>query len=109
MHPLVLFILATSITHFLVNFAIQIFRKWSSRRKFVNSRGCKPGKLEQKWDILGLRKILRATRAVLSGGILGYTDEIAATYGDTYASSFLGNRVIFTCDPFNIKQVLVSR
>lgn len=109
MHPFVLFVLAAAIFHVLLSLLLNASQKWYSRRKLSQTKGCKPGQLERPWDFLGLRKVVTATRAVLSGDVLSYMDIGFANYGDTYTSNFFGNKVTFTCDAANMKQVLVSR
>ncbi|KAH7137908.1 cytochrome P450 [Dendryphion nanum] len=66
-------------------------------------------RLSHHWDIFGIRIISRIVRSVMNGTILFYMDEIWDMYGDTYTSNILGNKVTFTRDAINIKQLLTSQ
>ncbi|KAK3935709.1 cytochrome P450 [Diplogelasinospora grovesii] len=109
MHPVIVLTVATGCAHLAVVSVLSATRRWASLRRLSQTRGCKAARAEQVWDVLGILKIISAVRAVLSGNILGYMDDLWATRGETYASSFLGQKVIFTCDAAAVKQVLVSR
>lgn len=64
---------------------------------------------EGPYDFLGILKIIRATHHLLNKTALANTIELFERYGETYASKLLTQTVFFTCDPRNIRHVLVTR
>ncbi|KAJ5424805.1 hypothetical protein N7445_010778 [Penicillium cf. griseofulvum] len=64
---------------------------------------------ERPWDILGLVKIYSSTKHLLNETALSNVSALFKCYGDTYASRILTQRVYFTCDPRNIRHVLINR
>ncbi|KAF7562869.1 hypothetical protein G7046_g1290 [Stylonectria norvegica] len=109
MHAILLFFLAAATFYWCTSFGTYAVKQWYARRKLLQTKGCKPGRFEQSWDFLGFRKIVLTIRSVLAGSMLEYTDALWEIQGDTYTSNFLGQKVIFTRDASNIKQLLVSR
>ena len=81
----------------------------SSRKKSPQTRDCKDPPCENPYDFFGLVKTILATRHVLNKTAIANSTELFQTHGTTYTSTIFGSKVLFTCDPQNIKQVLVTR
>lgn len=93
-------------------FIIEVARKlppFRALRPSASSRGCKDPPCENSYDLFGLVKIISLIRYLLGKTAIANSTELFGKYGETYTSRILGEEVIFTCDPRNIKQVLVTR
>ena len=106
----------TVILHILAFFAVyaavaglQYFLKHRAHRLFSATHGYQDPPKEGSYDVLGLFKIVRTTRHLLNKTALASTVELFERYGETYASKLLTQTVLFTCDPRNIRHVLVTR
>ncbi|KAF4471307.1 cytochrome P450 [Fusarium albosuccineum] len=108
MHTIVVLVLAAAVLHVLLSTLVSIIRS-HSRSKLSSDRGCKPGRSDQSWDLIGLGKIFGVLKAILSGRSIEYLETTWEEYGDTYTSSMLGQHVVFTRDAANIRQLLVTR
>ena len=78
-------------------------------RRSAISHGCKDPPFENPYDFFGLLKIISLTRHLLKKTAIANTTELFGRYGETYTSRIFGEKVVFTCDPRNIKQMLVAR
>lgn len=108
-----MFLLALSITTVPVSLLIlEIGRRLSqyrASRKSPQTRDCKDPPYENPYDFFGILKIISATRHLLNKTAIANSTELFQRHGTTYTSTILGAKVLFTCDPQNIKQVLVTR
>lgn len=78
-------------------------------RLFSKSHGCQDPPKELPYDFMGIVKIYSSTRHLLKKTALENTSYLFDKYGETYVSRILTQRVLFTCNPRNIKHVLVTR
>lgn len=83
--------------------------RYRALRRFSASYGCKDAASERFYDYLGIIKIIKSTHYLLKKTALANSVSLFEKYGETYASRLLAQRVFFTCDPRNIKHVLVTR
>lgn len=88
---------------------IDKFRRWQHLRRFAVVHNCKPTRRSLPWDILGLYKIYSAALHVVRGTSLADSTRLFRTHGETYSARMLGQVVFFTCEPRNMRQVLVTR
>ncbi|KAL6720304.1 hypothetical protein ACLMJK_002225 [Lecanora helva] len=82
---------------------------YRSAKRFSKYHECKPPPCENPYDFLGLLKIIIATRHLLKKTAIANATELFQKLGETYSSIIFGEKVVFTCNPLNIKQVLVTR
>lgn len=101
-------VLTTAILHYVAVAMIERFRRFKALRNFAKGRHFEAPPLEHPWDVLGILKIYSSTRHLLKETALTNITDLFNRYGDTYASRILTQRVYFTCDPRNIKHVLVN-
>ncbi|KAF8857672.1 putative cytochrome P450 oxidoreductase/alkane hydroxylase [Acephala macrosclerotiorum] len=78
-------------------------------RHFSKLFGCQPPPQENPYDPLGLRSIIKSTKAFLNKQSLFTVVKLFSEHGNTYTSRVLTSNVVFTCDPRNNKQILVTR
>lgn len=78
-------------------------------RRSARSHGCKDPPCENPYDYFGLLKAISSTRQLLNKTALATATELFEKHGATYTSRIFGEEYLFTCDPPNIKQVLVTR
>ncbi|KAK3682874.1 putative cytochrome P450 oxidoreductase/alkane hydroxylase [Podospora appendiculata] len=109
MHPALIFAVATAAFHFVALIGYERVQRWLALRKFAREHNCKSTQLERPWDVLGLAKIVSATKHLLNGTTLSTTTMLFDRYGDTYSSKLAAQRVVFTCSPRNFRQVLITR
>ncbi|KAL8722259.1 MAG: hypothetical protein Q9225_001246 [Loekoesia sp. 1 TL-2023] len=92
--------------------AIQLSRKLFHHRVLRKSSKLQSRKdppCENPYDLLGLLKIITATRHLLRKTAIANSTELFQKHGQTYTSRIFGEKVLFTCDPQNIKHLLVTR
>ena len=83
--------------------------RYRAHRLLSTSKGYQDPPKEGSYDVLGIFKIIRATRHLRNKTALASTIELFERYGETYASKLLTQTVFFTCDPRNIRHILVTR
>ena len=88
---------------------LQYSLKYRAQRLLCATHGYQNPPKEGPYDILGLFKIVRTTRNLLNKTALANTIKLFERYGETYATKVLAQTVFFTCDPRNIRHVLVTR
>ena len=88
---------------------LQRLSRYRVLRRFSASYGCQDAASEILYDYWGILKIIRSTRSLLKKTALANSVSLFEKYGDTYTSRLLAQKVFFTCDPRNIKHVLVTR
>ncbi|KAL2870553.1 cytochrome P450 monooxygenase afumB [Aspergillus lucknowensis] len=101
--------LLTALLHYTLTLAISSYRTHRKRAALKREHNCSPPTTENAWDILGLFKIYTSTKHLLNETALTNISDLFTRYGDTYASRILSQRVYFTCDPRNIRHVLINR
>ena len=84
-------------------------RKLRALRRSARSHGCKDPPCENPYDLFGLVKTISSIRQLLEKTAIASSKELFEKHGDTYASKIFGEKVIFTREPGNIKQVLATR
>ncbi|KAE8384462.1 cytochrome P450 [Aspergillus alliaceus] len=99
----------TAIFHYTILLAIKQHRTRKSLSQLVKAHNCSSPRTERPWDILGLIKIYSSTKHLLNETALSNVSALFKRYGDTYASRILTQRVYFTCDPQNIRHILINR
>ena len=87
----------------------KLSKRLASWKPSSKSRAYKEPPCENPWDFLGLLKIISATRHLLKKTAVANSAELFERHGTTYSSIIFGEKVLFTCDPRNIKQVLITR
>lgn len=93
----------------LLTATIKAYASYRETRRYSKLFGCQPPPLDNSYDPLGLRKIIRSTRTFFKKESLYSVARLFAQHGNTYRSRVLTSMVIFTCDPRNIKQILANR
>ena len=83
--------------------------QYRASRKSPQARDYEDPPCENPYDFFGLLKTVSATRHVINKTAIANSTELFQRHGATYISTLFGAKVIFTCDPQNIKQVLVTR
>ena len=83
--------------------------RYRAYRLLSTTHGYQDPPKESSYDILGIFKIISATRHLLNKTALANTIDLFERYGETYASKLLTQTVFFTCDPRNIRHVLVTQ
>ena len=83
--------------------------QYRASRKSPQARAYEDPPCENPYDFFGLLKTVSATRHVINKTAIANSTELFQRHGSTYISTLFGAKVIFTCDPQNIKQVLVTR
>ncbi|TPX15828.1 uncharacterized protein E0L32_000162 [Thyridium curvatum] len=109
MQPAIALALGTALVHFAAVILIDRVRRYRALAALSRKHRCAPAQRELPWDLLGLYKVWSAAKHVIAGDSLKDAERLFASYGQTYASCILGQRVFFTCHPRNMRQVLVSR
>ncbi|KAL8786858.1 MAG: hypothetical protein Q9195_008015 [Heterodermia aff. obscurata] len=108
-----MFLLALAIATVPVSLLIlEIGRRLSQYRalnKSPQTRDCKDPPCENPYDFFGILKTISATRHLLNKTAIADSTELFRRHGTTYTSTILGAKVLFTCDPQNIKHLLVTR
>lgn len=102
-----LFLAALSILA--VPISVTILSQFYRVHKLSKFHGCQDPPRECSYDFLGVLKIITSTRHLLNKTALSSTIDLFHKYGETYTSTILAHRIVFTCDPRNIKHVLVTR
>jgi len=97
------------LTVFAVTLSLQKFLRYRAYRLLSITHRCQDPPKEGPYDIFGIFKIIRATRHLLNKTALANTIALFERYGETYASKVLTQTVFFTCDPRNIRHVLITR
>ena len=92
-----------------VTVGVQQLLRYHALRQFSASHGCRDPPREGPYDYLGIIKIITSTRHLVKRTTLASTVDLFEKYGETYVSRFLAWTVFFTCNPRNIKHVLVIR
>lgn len=87
----------------------EILSKYNLSRNASTFGECRDPPSERPYDYFGIVKIISSTRHLLKKTALANTIDLFERYGDTYASRILTQKVFFTCEPRNIKHVLVTR
>ena len=82
--------------------------QYHTSRRSARSHGCKDPPFENPYDFFGLFKTISSTRHLLGKTAIANATELFGKYGETYTSRILGEKTVFTCDPRNIKQMLVA-
>ena len=83
--------------------------QYHTLRRSISSHGCIDPPFENPYDFFGLVKIISLIRHLLNKTAIANATALFGKYGETYISRIIGEKVVFTCDPRNIKQVLVAR
>ena len=92
-----------------VPITVKIVSLCSKEKQQSKFDGCQDPPCERPYDYLGVVNIISATRHLLNKTALANTVDLFRTYGETYVTRYLNQKVFLTCDPRNIKHVLVSR
>ena len=80
------------------------------RPKSSGSHGWKDPPCENPYDPLGLVKTISSIRQLLKKTAIPNAAKLFEKYGETYTSRFFFvGKVVSTCDPRNIKEVLATR
>lgn len=87
-------------------FTFQVFFRSLSLRRVSKENGCGRPRYEDSSDPLGIVKAVEVFRNFRQGRFLTYTDHLFEKYGETYVSTILGQKIVYTSDPRNIKHVL---
>ncbi|KAL3479205.1 cytochrome P450 [Aspergillus californicus] len=101
--------LTTALLYYTTITTINHIQSLLSRLALAREHACKPTRVERPWDLIGLVKIYDSTKHLLQEPVLVNISALFANYGKTYTSRILTQRVQFTCDPRNIRQLLVTR
>lgn len=87
-------------------FAIRSFHRYILLRRFSKRHGCGRPRYEDSSDPLGIAKAIQAIKNFRQGTFLEYTHRLFEKYGETYTSTILGHKIVYTSDPRNIKHIL---
>lgn len=87
---------------------IQAIRGYCEARRFSKLHGCRAAPHENFYDPFGIRKIIKSTRTFLNKQSLLTAVKLFSEHGKTYTSRVFTSKVVFTCDPQNIRQILVT-
>jgi len=86
---------------------LSLFRR---ERRFARSNGCKPIPKAPQWDpVLGLDHFVQLGKAAVGRRYLEHIQRMFGRYGNTFAITLMGQRLVFTNEPRNIHAVLVTR
>lgn len=94
---------------YLVASTIHFFQTRAARRKICETHRCETPPQERPYDFWGVRNAYQLIKHFFNGRILKAMTVAFDTYGHTYSTIILGTPVLFTCDPRNIRQILVDR
>lgn len=88
---------------------IHFFQTRAARRKICETYRCEGPPHERPYDALGILNGYHMITKFLNGQILKAMTVAFDTHGATYSTTILGTQVLFTCDPQNIRQILIDR
>ncbi|KUJ14336.1 putative cytochrome P450 oxidoreductase [Mollisia scopiformis] len=106
--PVRLLILLIFLSIIFVTASLQAYKRHREARQYYKLFGCRQPPLENAYDPLGISKIIRSTKIFLKKQSLLTAIKLFSEYGNTYTSRVFTSRVVFTCDPRNIRQILVT-
>lgn len=98
----------TAISVLAVPISMKIISLWSRENQRSKFQGCQDPLSELFYDYLGIIKIITATHHLLKRTALANTVNLFCQHGETFASTILTKRVLFTCDLRNIKHLLIT-
>lgn len=84
------------------------FFHYVSLHRFARKHGCGRLRKEDSLDPIGIAKAFQVIKQFRKNSFLEYTHKLFEKYGETYCSTLLGHKMIFTSDPRNIKHILVT-
>lgn len=108
MYSVVYFGLATAALHYCGLVLAEKYQRWQALRLFAKHHKTKPPRRENRWDILGIYKVVAMARLVVGGTSLDGAIDLFQRLGRTYSSKILTQPVLFTCDPRNMRHVLIT-
>lgn len=94
---------------YIVASTIHYFQTRAARRKICKTYRCEKPPQERPYDLWGFGKTYQLIMHVLNGQVLKAMTAAFDTYGHTYSTIILGTQILFTCDPQNIRQILMDR
>ena len=94
---------------YIVASTIHFFQTRAARRKICDTYRCENPPRERPYDFWGVGNTYRSIMHLFNGRILKAMTVAFDTYGHTYSTIILGTQVLFTCDPQNIRQILMDR
>lgn len=74
--------------------------------RFSRNYGCRPPPHESGYDILGIAKVFTVIGHFRRNSFLSYMHGLFQTHSKTYTSTILGQKMMFTCEPQNIRHML---
>ena len=92
-----------------VTFIVKKVLRWRQLRQFSISNGCQAARSEHPYDVLGFINIYQSVYHLLKSTALKNMVNLFDKYGQTFASRILTQTVFLTCEPRNLKHVLVTR
>jgi cytochrome P450 len=94
---------------YLLHLLSRAFSSWIQSRKFAQAHRCEAPPNERPWDYLGLIKTYETVAFLIQRRMLPSMTAAFEHYGTTYFTTVLGSRVVITCEPENIRQILIDR
>lgn len=108
MYTVLYFGLATAGLHYFALVLAEKYQRWQALRVFAKHHKTKPARRENPWDVLGIYKVVAMARLVIKGTSLDGAIDLFQRLGRTYSSKILTQPVLFTCDPRNMRHVLIT-
>ena len=87
---------------------VQWFARWQRLRRLSKANNCQELPTERPWDLLGVFKLWQTIYHINGRTSLENSNNLFNKLGDTYQVHVAGERVVWTCDPLNIRQILVN-
>jgi cytochrome P450 len=94
---------------YLLHLVARAFSSWVQSRRFTHAHKCEEPPNERPWDYLGLIKTYETVAFLLQRRMLPSMTAAFERYGTTYFTTVAGSRVVITCQPENIRQILIDR
>lgn len=82
--------------------------RWRQLSQLSRSNGCQPPPTEHPYDYFGLINAYMTGRHFAGNTVLSNIANLCNKHGRTYAQRILTENIFFTCDPRNLKQILVT-
>ncbi|KAI9760533.1 MAG: hypothetical protein M4579_001618 [Chaenotheca gracillima] len=88
--------------------AFRSILRWQDNRRFAAGHGCKEPRREKPYDVLGVAKVIDSARQIINKTALTSLTTLFTDYGDTFQSQILNQRVIFTRNTRNLRDILIT-
>lgn len=90
-------------------YATHVSRRWKSAQQVMIKHNCQPPPKQYPWDVTSIATTIVSNYHLIKGTLIPNMSNLFRQYGPTYKTVVIGQPLLITKDPANIRHVLVTR